>query len=76
MAPDWNMDVKTVPCADFEPIVRHLWSLSFNYGYFEAQLTRNEKDARQHHEGRVRAAVDDYNRRFPNGIDHLLEKLS
>jgi len=75
MAPEWDMKVKVIPCADFEPMVRHLWSLSFNFGYFEARLRRGEEHARRHHEAKVKEAIEYYDRRFPSGIDSLLEKL-
>jgi len=71
-----DMDIRVIPCSEFAPVVKHLWSLSFNYGFVEARATRSEKEARRHHGARVQKAVAEYRRRFPDGIEHLLRRLS
>ena len=64
MTCDWGMDVRIHKEADIEAVVKHLWSLSFDFG----------PNVEGHYEG-LRKLVEDYNKRFPNGIRHLLDSL-
>ena len=69
------LDVRTM--AEISAMVDHLWSLSFNFGLMEARSkTGSEEDAVRLHEKKVSDAESEYDRRFPDGIDHLLEKIS
>lgn len=63
----WNMNVTTLKEADLSPVVRHIWSMSLNFGYAQT-------DGKTY--GNKVAAVEaEYDATFPNGIMHLMEKL-
>lgn len=64
MTCDWNMDVRVYPEAEIEKRVKHLWSLSFDYGQ------KNEG-----HHKTLEETKRKYESRFPGGISHLLERL-
>lgn len=60
----WGMNVKVFPNKDFEEHVRHLWSLSFQYGPVVRGYPEKLTDLKRR-----------YAERFPNGIGHLLSKI-
>ena len=74
---DWGVSVNVLPEADIQQHVNHLWSSSFNYGFFHARYTtRTDEDARDKYRRKMDSLIAMYQSRFPNGIGHLLEKLN
>jgi hypothetical protein len=63
---DWNLDVRLLSESELSEVVTHWGSASFNFG------GRFEDDYIE----KIRGIEDDYDNRFPDGIDHLLEKLA
>jgi hypothetical protein len=62
---NWGMDVRIHSEEDIEKVVKHLWSLSFEFGPQNDGYYDRLSLLKQKHESR-----------FPNGIGHLLGKLS
>jgi len=65
-----DMKVDILPCQKLEKWVEHLWSLSFNMHSADSYKSGDEK-----YNEKVDRFVREYNERFPDGIDGLLEKL-
>ena len=63
----WGMVVKTYAEAEMATYVKHVWSMSMNYGMTHTGIDnyRNKLDWFER----------EYDERFPNGIDQLLNKL-
>jgi len=61
---EWKMNVRVFPSTVFEEQVRHLWSLSFQYG----------PTTEGYHE-KLRELQCRYRERFPDGISHLLARI-
>jgi hypothetical protein len=74
---EWGVDVSVFKCAEIAGHVEHLWAASFNYGLLNARRdARDERDAVSKHRQRMAGFKERYESLFPDGIDHLLEKLS
>jgi hypothetical protein len=67
MAKRWGLKITTCKCEEIAKMVKHLWSLSFNYG---PRQFGDEIYARK-----IMSCEREYDRRFPNGIGELLNKL-
>lgn len=65
---DWKMAVRVVREADILPVVRHIWTMSINFG-----LVTNNKES---YPKRVAEVEAEYDARFPNGIIQQLSKLN
>jgi len=77
MAKDsWGMKLDVLTTAEMEEVVKHLWSLSFNFGVADAVSRSGHDKGMKEHDDKVRAAEEEYDKRFPDGIQHLLEKLA
>ena len=66
MARGWGMSETIVTEAEANERVVHLWKMSFNYGAVQDG---------QDYQRKLAMCEDEYDRRFPHGIGHLLAKL-
>lgn len=64
---EWGLPIKEMKAADMEKMVKHLWSMSFNFG----QFTRGVQD----YWDRLAECEKVFDSRFPNGIAHLFKKV-
>ena len=64
---DWKMPVKVLSKADIGGLLQHRWSMSFNLG----QMIHGHGGYHQ----RLAQAEAEYDQRFPNGIEHLFQKV-
>ena len=69
---EWGLKVGILSEESVEDYVKHLWSLSFNFGI--VSMLVNGKSMGQYRE-KVNKYVSIYNNRFPAGIGGLLGKL-
>ena len=66
---EWGLKVAAYKCAELAPMVTHSWSMSFNFG-----MKQDGGPARYFE--RLAVYEAEYDKRFPLGIHHLLEKLA
>jgi hypothetical protein len=60
------MPVEILSTSQMNQMVKHLWSMSFNMGN-----TSGNNDYNQ----RLQQLEQEYDQRFPNGIQHLFKKI-
>ena len=65
---EWGCRVMVLSSADIENWVKHSWSMSFNFGMKQVGPPEYWK--------RMAEYEAEYDKRFPKGINHLLEKLA
>lgn len=63
----WKMNVKALKESEISLAVRHIWSMSLNFGHVGTDGKGYQK--------KVADVEAEYDVMFPNGITHLLEKL-
>lgn len=62
----WNMPVEILSTSQMNQMVKHLWSMSFNMGHASGNNDYNQ---------RLQQLEQEYDQRFPNGIQHLFKKI-
>ena len=63
----WKLPIEELTLAQTEEMVKHLWTMSFNYGMKLYGAGAYWK--------RLAELEADFDKRFPNGIHHLFEKI-
>jgi len=63
----WKLPMKEMKSGDVDGMVKHLWSMSFNFGPYT--VGNNE------YCNRLIKCENDFDERYPNGIGHLFERV-